>query len=65
MANLMPDDVRVHDLDLERPAAPPRRDPLGGPLDLGALLGEKKLGIGCETYRGSAKGCVNLRNHAT
>ena len=40
----MPDDVRVHDFDLERAAAPPRSDPLGGPLDLGALL-EIELGI--------------------
>ena len=40
----MPDDVRVHDFDLERAAAPPRSDPLCGPLDLGALL-EIELGI--------------------
>ena len=34
----MRDYVRVHDFDLQRAAAPPRRDPLGGPLDFGALL---------------------------
>ena len=52
----MPDDVRVHDFDLEGPAAPPRSDPLGGPLDLGALL-EIELGISLENLHSKITGC--------
>ena len=49
--HLVPDHVRVHDLDLEGTAAPPRRDPLGRTLDLGALLQEIKPGICYEVWQ--------------